>query len=64
MSYQKTQDAINEGIVKLPDNASGLTIEADTKEHTAAFGNIIFTEPGTYTFTVKEEPVETVKDEK
>lgn len=49
-----TQQAITSGAVKLPSNASGLTIDNSTSEHKAAFGNITFTKPGTYKFTVKE----------
>lgn len=52
---QTTQKAINEGIVNLPDNASGLTIGADTEGHKAAFGNITFKEPGIYQFVVSEK---------
>lgn len=52
---QTTQNAIDKEIVKLPGNASGLTIGADTEGYKAAFGNITFTEPGTYQFVVAEQ---------
>ncbi len=55
MKDQTTQNAIDKEIVKLPGNASGLTIGADTEGYKAAFGNITFTEPGTYHFVVAEQ---------
>ena len=51
---EKTTNAIDAGKVKLPDNAGELKIAADTADHKAAFGNIIFNAPGEYTFKITE----------
>lgn len=47
-----TVQAVKEGVVKLPD--SELVIDGKDEDHKAAFGNITFTKPGTYTFAVSE----------
>ncbi|OUO63547.1 FctA domain-containing protein [Collinsella sp. An268] len=49
-----TQQAVDAGNVTLPD--SPITIDSETKNHIAAFGNIQFSGSGehTYTFVVKE----------
>ena len=53
-----TLQAIENGTVFLPDNAGGLTINYadgdDTNEKSAAFGDIIFTAAGSYTFNITE----------
>lgn len=49
-----TVKAVEDGVVKLPDNASELVITGTDKDHKASFGNIKFTKPGTYTFQVTE----------
>lgn len=41
--------------VTLPDNADSLQIGKDTPEHKAAFGDIIFTAAGEYTFEISEK---------
>ena len=40
--------------VKLPENADSLQIGKDTQDHKAAFGDIIFTAAGEYTFKISE----------
>ena len=58
-SFQLTADKNNPAGVTLPKNADGLTIAYadgdDTNSKTAAFGDIKFTLPGTYTFHVSEK---------
>lgn len=60
-TFKLEQGENNPGGVTLPENASGLVIAYDenAEDQTAAysdsFGNITFTLPGTYTFTVSEE---------
>ena len=51
---EDTTNAIGEGKVELPENAGELKIAADTADHKAAFGNIIFNAPGEYTFKITE----------
>lgn len=51
---EDTTNAIEAGEVELPDNAGELKIAADTADHKAAFGNIIFNAPGEYTFKITE----------
>ena len=51
---EDTTNAIEAGKVELPDNAGELKIAADTADHKAAFGNIIFNAPGEYTFKITE----------
>lgn len=51
---EDTTNAIGAGKVELPDNAGELKIAADTADHKAAFGNIIFNAPGEYTFKITE----------
>ena len=55
-----TTEAITNGSVTLPENATGITIAYDeenpTADKTEAFGDITFTEPGVYTFVIKEKP--------
>ena len=41
--------------VKLPENADSLQIGKDTPDHKAAFGDIIFTAAGEYTFKISEK---------
>ncbi len=40
--------------VILPDNAQGITISDDTKDHKTAFNDITFNAPGTYKFRISE----------
>lgn len=60
-TFKLEQGENNPGGVTLPENASGLVIAYDenAEDQNAAysdsFGNITFTLPGTYTFTVSEE---------
>lgn len=58
-SFQLTADKNNPAGATLPKNADGLTIAYadgdDTNSKTAAFGDITFTLPGTYTFHVSEK---------
>lgn len=49
-----TQQAVTDGKVVLPDNASELKISADTADHKAAFGDITFNAPGEYSFKITE----------
>ena len=57
-TFQLTADEKNPAGATLPDNADGLTIAYadgnDTATKSAAFGDITFTLPGTYTFYVSE----------
>lgn len=58
-SFQLTADKNNPAVATLPENADGITIAYadgdDTASKTAAFGDITFTLPGTYTFYVSEK---------
>lgn len=49
-----TTQAITDGKVVLPDNATSLVIDAQTADHKAAFGDITFNAVGEYTFKVTE----------
>lgn len=49
-----TQQAVTDGKVVLPNNASELKISADTADHKAAFGDITFNAPGEYSFKITE----------
>lgn len=51
---EATTNAITDGEVVLPDNATSLVIDAQTADHKAAFGDIIFNAEGTYIFKVTE----------
>lgn len=51
---EATTKAITDGEVVLPDNATLLVIDAQTADHKAAFGDIIFNAEGTYIFKVTE----------
>lgn len=51
---EATTKAITDGEVVLPDNATSLVIDAQTADHKAAFGDIIFNAEGTYIFKVTE----------
>lgn len=52
---EATKAAVEETQTVIMPAPSRLTITGDTENHAASFGSITFTEPGTYTFTVKEE---------
>lgn len=60
-TFKLEQGENNPGGVTLPENASGLVIAYDESAedqqaaYSDSFGNITFTLPGTYTFTVSEE---------
>ena len=58
-TFQLTADKNNPAGATLPENAEGITIAYadgdDTASKTAAFGDITFTLPGTYTFYVSEQ---------
>ena len=58
-TFQLTADKNNPAGATLPENAEGITIAYadgdDTTSKTAAFGDITFTLPGTYTFYVSEQ---------
>lgn len=49
-----TADAVKEGLITLPDNASGLVISRDAANHASEFGDITFKVAGTFTFDVAE----------
>lgn len=51
---EDTTNAVTDGKVVLPDNASELKISADTADHKAAFGDITFNAPGEYSFKITE----------
>ena len=51
---EATADAVKEGLITLPDNASGLVISRDTANHASEFGDITFKVTGTFTFDVAE----------
>jgi pilin isopeptide linkage protein len=53
---EATLGDIADGKIILPDNADGLIISGNTAGHAASFGDIIFTQEGTYTFLVTEQP--------
>lgn len=50
-----TKAAVDAGNIKLPDNATDITIKNDTADHQAAFGDITFKQAGTFKFTITEE---------
>ncbi len=50
-----TQKAVTDGKIVLPDNASGITIDAKDADKKSAFGDIVFHEAGDYTFLIREE---------
>ena len=51
-----TVDAVDDGNVIMPAaDGTVATVTADTLDHRAEFGEIIFKVPGTYTFTVTEQ---------
>ena len=49
-----TKNAVTDGRIELPANASGLTISSDAPDHKATFGDITFHEPGTFVFDITE----------
>ena len=49
-----TKQAVTDGKVVLPNNASELKISAVTADHKAAFGDITFNAPGKYSFKITE----------
>lgn len=49
-----TRAAVKEGLITLPDNASGLVISRDAANHASEFGDITFKVAGTFTFDVAE----------
>lgn len=51
---EATADAVKEGLITLPDNASGLVISRDAANHASEFGDITFKVTGTFTFDVAE----------
>lgn len=51
---EATADAFKEGLITLPDNASGLVISRDAANHASEFGDITFKVAGTFTFDVAE----------
>ena len=51
---EATADAAKEGLITLPDNASGLVISRDAANHASEFGDITFKVAGTFTFDVAE----------
>lgn len=51
---EATADAVKEGLITLPDNASGLVISRDAANHASEFGDITFKVAGTFTFDVAE----------
>lgn len=59
MTDQTTAEAVNNSWITLPENAgskdkAGITIDDETEDYQASFGNIKFTKAGTYKFTVQE----------
>ena len=58
MDDETTADAMNDGAIRLPGNAGGITVAFDANDpeaaHSASFGDIAFTRAGTYRFTVTE----------
>lgn len=53
-TFALTQTGGNEANVTLPQNASGISINKDTTDHKAAFGDITFKAPGEYKFEIAE----------
>lgn len=53
-TFTLTQTGGDTTKVTLPNNADNLQIGKDTKDHKAAFGDIIFTAAGEYTFEISE----------
>lgn len=51
---EDTTNAVTDGKVVLPDNASELKISAGTADHKAAFGDITFNASGEYSFKITE----------
>lgn len=51
---EDTTNAVTDGKVVLPDNASELKISAGIADHKAAFGDITFNAPGEYSFKITE----------
>lgn len=54
-SFVLAADEANPAGATLPEQTE-LTIAGNTEGHTASFGDITFTQPGTFTFTVTEQP--------
>ncbi len=58
MDDATTAAAMNDGAIRLPGNAGGITVVFDANDpeaaHSASFGDIAFTRAGTYRFTVTE----------
>ena len=58
MDDATTAAAMNDGAIRLPGNAGGITVAFDANDpeaaHSASFGDIAFTRAGTYRFTVTE----------
>lgn len=58
MDDEETASAMNDGAIRLPGNAGGITVAFDANDpeaaHSASFGDIAFTRAGTYRFTVTE----------
>ncbi len=54
-TFTLTADENNPEGATLPDNAEGITITNETADHQANFGDITFTQAGTYTFYVNEK---------
>ena len=52
---EKTKNAVADGIVVLPSNADGITVDKKDADKKVAFGDIVFYEAGTFTFIVREE---------
>lgn len=53
-SHVETAEALGHGYITLPENATGITITSKDLVKEKAFGNIRFTEEGTYQFIVSE----------
>lgn len=53
-TFALRQTGGNEANVTLPQNASGISINKDTTDHKAAFGDITFSAPGEYKFEIAE----------
>lgn len=49
-----TEEAIANGKIVLPKNATGITIDATDDDKKATFGDIVFHEAGTYSFMIRE----------
>lgn len=50
-----TEEAINDGYIVLPEDATGITITDETSNYTTSFGDITFTKPGEYKFIIREK---------